>query len=864
MKKNYLFVFLLIFCAKDLIAQTSCPYVFFRTLYQDTCTYTFQDQSNPITGTPRYDWYLNGVFQSSNTFGTYSATFANGDRVCEYLYVNTFFCGSYCYTIGCGSGCPNILQNFTYRDTGNNNTYLFSDSSFGQDTSAAISWTINSSTYNGNPVTHAWSSGGLYQICEKITEPHCATSYSICRNINVIGCPFINQNWHSYDTANNTVVFVDQSTGQDISAVYTWTFGDSTTGSGKNTRHTYPDTGYYSVIESITEPGCSPQNYYQTIHIITFEPPCNPFAQGWRYNIIGRDTVTFTDTTAILDSTSLIMWDYCVGRGDTGKTVTHIFPDTIAVCTICEVVREYPYCNSVQTHCQTIRVSPCPIVNQNFTEHYDSSTHTYTFTDASSGQDHSARYFWNFGDGDTSSLGSSVNHYYNFSGVYHVCEIITNADCSPDTFCKDISYYPCNLTIHQNFTDTYFSGGTYDFFDASTGTDFNVVYDWTVNGVLNQTGSSVTITLPTPGVYTVCEILHEPQCMPDTLCRSINYVSCPTITQNVNYTVNNTLGSYTFTDASTGQNANATYSWNFGDGHTGTGTPVNHTYAASGTYTLTETITEPGCAPYVSTGTITVTVCPVINPSFTYTAGQGGTYTFTNTSTGQNAGATWGWSFGDGSPSGSGAMVSHTYASSGSYYVYMTITEPGCTSYNYGETISVVVCPIINQSFTSWNHGGGSYTFTDASTGANANATYAWTFGDSNSGSGLSTSHTYAASGTYTVCETITEPQCSAYTPYCQQVVVDVNSAGINNIQGSSISIYPNPASQTLTINMGTTDLSGGCTISLIDQLGQISDRQTSYSEISSINLSGLPNGIYIIDIKVGSVEYHYPVSILH
>jgi len=194
----------------------------------------------------------------------------------------------------------------------------------------------------------------------------------------------------------------------------------------------------------------------------------------------------------------------------------------------------------------------------------------------------------------------------------------------------------------------------------------------------------------------------------------------------------------------------------------------------------------------------------------------------------------------------------------------MTITEPGCTGYNYGETITVAVCPSIALSFTSSDHGGGSYTFTDASSGATTNATYSWTFGDSTTGTGSTADHTYAASGTYTVCETIAEPGCSPYAPYCQQVDVNVHDAGINNIGGSAISIHPNPASEALTIDMGTGDHSDGYTITIINQLGQEAKRQTGYSEITSVNVSGLPDGIYTIDIKAGPAEYRYQVSVMH
>ena len=66
----------------------------------------------------------------------------------------------------------------------------------------------------------------------------------------------------------------------------------------------------------------------------------------------------------------------------------------------------------------------------------------------------------------------------------------------------------------------------------------------------------------------------------------------------------------TFTDSSTDPQGNSTitgHSWNFGDGGTSTATSPSHTYAAAGTYTVSETVTDNGGLSNTKTASVTVT-----------------------------------------------------------------------------------------------------------------------------------------------------------------------------------------------------------------------------------------------------------------
>ena len=65
----------------------------------------------------------------------------------------------------------------------------------------------------------------------------------------------------------------------------------------------------------------------------------------------------------------------------------------------------------------------------------------------------------------------------------------------------------------------------------------------------------------------------------------------------------------TFTDSSTDPQGNGTitgHSWTFGDGGTSTATSPSHTYAAAGTYSVSETVTDSGGLSNTKTASVTV------------------------------------------------------------------------------------------------------------------------------------------------------------------------------------------------------------------------------------------------------------------
>lgn len=314
------------------------------------------------------------------------------------------------------------------------------------------------------------------------------------------------------------------------------------------------------------------------------------------------------------------------------------------------------------------------------------------FTNTSTGTGPTTSYFWNFGDGSTSTKPNPCHNYRN-SGTYTVSLQV----CNPGSCCatttqtitvlngglvdltangaQDTTKYcvlPGDPTT--SYTVTFTDGGdcpgggcTYqwDFGDGTppvtTPTNAPQTHTYTSFG---EWWADLTVTHPGGCLHrdSVYVVFQPVQVTAVFDIPAGNFGGCAPYTvtfQNISYT-----------------NA-TTFIWDYGDGQRDTvkppsTTPFTHTYTATGTYQVTLYAMNACGSTYTIKGPINVVGKPRIN-AVNGTPNPGCApqrVNFSVSATGQQPANNFYWNFGDGSSWVSGtATPSHTYLSPGVYTV---------------------------------------------------------------------------------------------------------------------------------------------------------------------------------------------------
>jgi PKD repeat protein len=218
-----------------------------------------------------------------------------------------------------------------------------------------------------------------------------------------------------------------------------------------------------------------------------------------------------------------------------------------------------------------------------------------------------------------------------------------------------------------------------------------------------------------------------------------------------------------FHDHSTTQTGFITeWLWDFGDGNTTTvvfpnNPDVTYTYAATGTYIVTLTITNSDSCSNSTQNQVTT----ISNPMAMFTSSSGcasGPVSFTDTSIENGGGTiiTWNWNFDDpaSGPDNTSTLQNpiHQFSSAGDYDVQLIITNINGCSDTTESTVTVADQPEVEFNYSEVCLGSETqFTVDGTVTNIPEVQTWSWAFGDGGTSNLQNPSHTYAATGDYDV-----------------------------------------------------------------------------------------------------------------
>lgn len=413
-------------------------------------------------------------------------------------------------------------------------------------------------------------------------------------------------------------------------------------------------------------------------------------------------------------------------------------------------------------------------------------TDAVSFTDAAVTNGRAAvKWNWDFGDASTGTVRNPT-HTYPAAGSFNVkYSVITDIGCISDTVTKVVAV---NVPPTANFTVSApaCAGKVLTFTDHSTAPAGSSLGKWYWDFgdgspvVIATTNVSQTHTYTAASTYTVTLKVELTGGCPSP-------VYSATVTTHVNPSANFTFGNeclpsgqVQFTNGSSISDATAlTYQWDFGDGGNDVTQNPAHNYTTAGPFNAKVVVTSAdGCKDSVTKSVGTIYAQPVAAFTSTAEVCLGTAVNFTDQSSAANSTVTqWSWDFGDGTPVSTVQNPAHTYAAPGTYTVKLTATSAiGCVSNVTTHTVIVDAPPVGNFSVSTPNCIAQNITFTDASTATSGTIVkWNWDLGDGTTPVYTTNepfTHSYAATGTYTVKLTVQTDKGCVSTVTTKNVVV--------------------------------------------------------------------------------------------
>ena len=471
---------------------------------------------------------------------------------------------------------------------------------------------------------------------------------------------------------------------------WTWYFGDGDQSTAQNTNHTYALGGQYTGSLVVTSDlGC-----IDTIakNIIVYPKPTAAFGN---FAACLNDENQFSDQSLVSTGSTITGWNW--DFGDVAGTSVNQSPAyTFATSGLFDVtlISETNF-GCLDTITEETEVYDLPVSDFIFSDVclYDAAVFQNTSI-ISSGS--ITNYYWNFGDGDTSSLEQPVGQDYILPGVYDIeLQTESNNGCL-DTLIQQVEIFPIPTALFS-YDSVCFPFAT-SFTDLSTvGGAYNVTeWVWKFgDGIVENGIQHPTHNYATWGeTFVELVVTTDAGCTTDTVLGPV--IVYPKPIADFSDELANCLADTTeFLDLSTLENSPTdqlvSWNWNFADGTSSANQDTVHLYIVPDLYNVELAVTtNHGCQDTISQ---IVEIFPLPEVAFEADTNFGcqpfrAWFTDLTQIESPYSLSQWEWNFGDGLGTVSSQHPEHTYwdeelgdFDTGVYSVYLKVTSAnGCVS----------------------------------------------------------------------------------------------------------------------------------------------------------------------------------------
>lgn len=587
-------------------------------------------------------------------------------------------------------------------------------------------------------VTHVYAAGGTFNVILTVqTNDSC--SASAMHPVTVSASPVANFDYPTANCETEAVQFTDlsQTNGGGPIVTWNWNFGDPGSGTNnfstlQNPLHVYNTNGSYDVTLIVKNTGFCYDTILKTVTVTD-----NPVADFTADTACVGGVTQFTDISTVA-SGSIMGWNWNFGDGTAGSTLqnpVHTYTDA-GIYTVTLAVTSSDGCLHDTAH--PVEVLEVPVAM--FSYSGECMGGTTQFTDQSTPQAGLiASWYWEFGDGDTSTLQNPA-HTYTAVGIYNVILLVSNTEGCIDSISLPVTVLTPPIAAYS-FYSTYCPEGRVSFSDQSTSTGVPITnWFWTFEPGYNSTAPNPVYTFSqTDTNYLVTLIVTDLNGCQDTVMDSVFVVPGFAFTFQATTACLGTPTQFNPVNLASGDTLH-NVTWTFGEPSSGSNNTSllyspEHTYSAAGSYIVKfKAWNSNNCVDSIYKQ-VDVNPLPIANFSFDPVAYCDTVVTFHNLCQGVGSPIdTLIWEFGDGTDTlfydPIPLEVVHQYPTFGIYNVTVTaISLAGCRDVVTQQVQVSCINAVVNPADTLYCQGTPMVLF-DSSSPVSLINVWSWNFGD--------------------------------------------------------------------------------------------------------------------------------------